>query len=77
MQRRIGTFIWIFFSCLFLDLSGAEIPSSDDFIGSADGPPRIVALVPLCSFANTATVRDALLARHDDVSRVTQEVLEH
>lgn len=44
--------------------------------GSADGPPRIVAILPLSSLCNTAGVRDALLAAHPDVATVAQEVRE-
>lgn len=42
--------------------------------GSADGPPRVVAILPLSSMCNTAAVRDALIAAYNDVATVAQDV---
>jgi hypothetical protein len=42
--------------------------------GSQDGPTRVVALIPLSTFSDTAAVRDALLQSADAGSLETQVI---
>jgi len=44
-------------------------------IGSADGPPRVVALLPLSAFCDTAAVRDALLKTREPQQAAAEDVV--
>ena len=44
-------------------------------IGSADGPPRVVALLPLSAFCDTAAVRDALLKTREPQQAAGEDVV--
>jgi len=44
-------------------------------IGSADGPPRVVALLPLSAFCDTAAVRDALIKTREPQQAVDDDVV--